>query len=473
MKPSLQVLIWLLILLAAAGAGDARAAARLTNAPPSGGKIVIGWTSRGTLETAPQLAGPWKAVTNASNPYTNSLSTNLQFFRLNQTVDTTTLHGKVLCGYQGWFRAGSEWDHWSRNWSVPPQTNALTNITFEMWPEMTEYTNQYAVPGFTYPGGAPASLYNAPDQQTIDTHFNWMQDYGIDGVVLQRFVVAINGSPAMTNVLARARAAANRTGRAFCLEYDMSGAANATLFNLLTNDWTWLCKTQHVTQDPRYLYHNGKPVLIVFGFYPDRFTNDAPALPAQIIAWFKTNTAAPVTLIGSGQWWWRTETAPGWTNIFRTFDGYLPWNAGNYFTTVTGGVTNYDAQTNYWAADLQVLTNAGMFYLPEIYPGFSWHNLNAGPFNQVPRQGGKFLWHQFTAVKSLGLDMAYLGMFDEVDEGTAIYKVSNTPPPQAPFLTYSADGTNLPSDWYLRLTAEGTKVLAGERPSTPAIPISP
>jgi hypothetical protein len=65
--------------------------------------------------------------------------------------------------------------------------------------------------------------------------------------------------------------------------------------------------------------------------------------------------------------------------------------------------------------------------------------------------------------------MAFVAMFDEVDEGTAIFKVSNTPPTQAYFVTY--DGK--PSDWYLRLTAEGTKVLTGERPNTPTIPIFP
>ena len=60
-------------------------------------------------------------------------------------------------------------------------------------------------------------------------------------------------------------------------------------------------------------------------------------------------------------------------------------------------------------------------------------------------------------------------MFDEVDEGTAIFKVSNTPPTQGYFVTY--DG--YPTDWYMRLTAEGTKVLTGESPNTPNIPISP
>jgi hypothetical protein len=136
-------------------------------------------------------------------------------------------------------------------------------------------------------------------------------------------------------------------------------------------------------------------------------------------------------------------------------------------------VTNYDATTNFWAADIADATNHGMFYVPEIYPGFSWAHLNGGPFNQVPREGGNFLWHQFSTVKSLGQDWAYLGMFDEVDEGTAIYKVTSTPPTQTNFLTYDQDGISLPNDWYLRLTAEGSKVLSGETTNSATIPISP
>jgi hypothetical protein len=64
-------------------------------------------------------------------------------------------------------------------------------------------------------------------------------------------------------------------------------------------------------------------------------------------------------------------------------------------------------------------------------------------------------------------------MFDEVDEGTAIFKVTNKPPAQAPFVTYDQDGITLPTDWYLRLTAEGSRMLSGEITNSPTIPISP
>lgn len=447
---------------------SAAASARLTNSPPANGNVIISWNSRGILERADGLDGPWVAITNATNPYTNSLTNSAQFFRLNQTVDTTSLRKKVMCGYQGWFKCpgdsggGNSWFHWSSS-----QSQITTNtLTFEMWPDMSEYANRYIAPGFTHPGGAQADLFSPQDKQTVDTHFDWMLEHGIDGVFLQRFLVDIAGRPWMTNVLNHARAAANRTGRTICLTYDMSGQPTNTLFAALTNDWTKLVNSHQLTQDPRYLWHDGKPVLMVWGFFADRMSTN---LATQIIHWFKTNPIAPVTLIGGGQWWWRTETTPGWSNVFRMFDVYSPWNVGNYATVGT----NRYAATNAWSQDIIAANAAGMLWLPVVYPGFSWYHLRGrqsmNDFNLLPRLGGNFLWKQFYDVALRGVDMAYVAMFDEVDEGTAIFKVSNAPPTQTTFLTLEG----LPADWYLRLTAEGSKIIAGERPNTAVIPISP
>jgi len=389
-----------------------------------------------------------------------------------RTVDATTLHKKVLVGYQGWFHAGGEgaarWDHWNRDWSAPPRTNHLDGLTFEMWPDVSDYPDQYPVAGFTQPDGAPAKVFSSQDQSTVDLHFDWLRDYGIDGAVVQRFVTQTppdNTQSWKTNVLEHVRAAANRTGRVFMLEYDLSGANPNTLFNQLTNDWTDLVVRQRLTADPRYLHHDGKPALMMFGFYPERFAGTA--LPRQIIAWFQTNAVGGVTLIGSGWWDWRRGATGDWTNVYRSFNGYCPWNTGNYHTVGT----NKYAATALWGADLAAATNAGMFYLPQVYPGFSWDNLKQLPpgASNIPRRGGEFLWEQFNAVANLGVDMCYVGMFDEVDEGTAIFKVSNTPPGPGRFVTYEG----LPADWYLRVTGEGARVIRGERPNTRILPIAP
>ena len=42
----------------------------------------------------------------------------------------------------------------------------------------------------------------------------------------------------------------------------------------------------------------------------------------------------------------------------------------------------------------------------------------------IPRRKGEFYWRQFAIFKELGIRTVFVGMFDEVDEGTAIYKVA-------------------------------------------------
>jgi hypothetical protein len=219
-----------------------------------------------------------------------------------------------------------------------------------------------------------------------------------------------------------------------------------------------------MTQDRCYLHHGGKPVVFVWGFYSDRF---GPALAHRVIDFFRTDPTYGAILIGGCQWQWRDETDPEWASAFRRFDIISPWNVGN--------ITNVDgrkhANTSFWKEDLVESKRAGMAYLPVIYPGFGWTNLKgkgaAGV--TIPRLGGEFLWRQFARAAELEMEMVYVAMFDEVDEGTAIFKVTNSPPKQAHFDTY--DG--LPSDWYLRLTAEGSKLIRGERKNQTTLPITP
>jgi hypothetical protein len=72
--------------------------------------------------------------------------------------------------------------------------------------------------------------------------------------------------------------------------------------------------------------------------------------------------------------------------------------------------------------------------------------------------------------------MIYNAMFDEVDEGTAMYKLTPTKamaPVDGKTLTLDADGYKLPSDWYLRLAGEASKVLRGDLKLSEEMPIDP
>jgi hypothetical protein len=157
--------------------------------------------------------------------------------------------------------------------------------------------------------------------------------------------------------------------------------------------------------------------------------------------------------VGGCQWPWREEKNPGWAKVFRRFDVISPWNVGN--CVPSGGALR--AKTEQWPADLIESRRAGMLFMPVVFPGFSWDNLQRkkpGSTN-ISRRRGEFYWEQFSMV--------------EVDEGTAIFKVSNFPPEQGHFVTYEG----LPSDWYLHLTGEGAKLIRGERKNTGRIPIKP
>jgi hypothetical protein len=88
------------------------------------------------------------------------------------------------------------------------------------------------------------------------------------------------------------------------------------------------------------------------------------------------------------------------------------------------------------------------------------------PFNAIPRRGGRFYWRQVQRAIRGGNTMLYGAMFDEVDEGTAMFKVAASVqevPREAPFVTLDADGEALPSDWYLRLAGQAQRALRGER----------
>ena len=364
-------------------------------------------------------------------------------------VDSNGLTGKVICGYQGWFRAagdssGTGWGHYVHG--------SFDDLTVEMWPDMSEYSDpeKYPVPGWTHADGRPAYLFSSANKQTVLRHFQWMEAYGIDGVAVQRFVTGLNQQQPKESfrIPGYAREAAHRTGRTFFIMYDMSGASPDRCIELMTEDWRFLVDSMQITASDRYLHQGAKPVVGLFGFFSDRFS---AADANRLLDVFQTEGPYKAFVLGSGQWWWRSETATGWRDVFHRMDGYIPWNVGNY--------SGNNANTHYWAADQADMERAGVLYMPLVFPGFSWDNLQNQPpgTTNFPRRQGAVLWNQFVAAHQIGAKTVYVAMFDEIDEGTAIFKVTNDVPVNHYFLTLEG----LPSDFYLLLTGLGTKLING------------
>lgn len=394
------------------------------------------------------------------------------------------LNQKLMMGYQGWFLANgdqsppNQWRHWFGDVSDP----SAGNLTVDMWPDMSEYKQTFAT-NMTYSNGTTAELFSSYDSSTTMVHFEWMKDYNIYGVYLQRFLGEAVNDPRFfqvrNKVLENVMAASQTHDRKFAMMYDISGVPDdGNLYNKLINDWEYLVDTYNMTQSNEYVKQNGLPVIAIWGIgFSGRGLN--PATFAQIIDYFQNS--APLEyrayVVGGVPGRWRTldgdsESDPAWLNIYHSLDMISPWSVGRY--SDDNGIDNWKNQRI--IPDLTDCNNNGLEYMPVIWPGFSWYNLHGGPLNQISRNGGNFYWRQAYNAIDAGSDFIYVAMFDEVDEATAMFKIAETQqdvPVQGTFVTLDADGVSLPSDWYLRLADETQKMLDNTIPLSSQITISP
>ena len=148
--------------------------------------------------------------------------------------------------------------------------------------------------------------------------------------------------------------------------------------------------------------------------------SDKQAPRLQIIRWFQTTGGA--AYIGGTPAFWRSRTRdanadPAWDDVYKAMDVVQPWNVGRY-----GDLAGVDRwKTEQIVPDLALTASNGQLYMPVIFPGFSWHNLeSSSPKNQIPRLKGEFLWKQAVNARSAGVRIWKIAMFDEVNEGTAM-----------------------------------------------------
>ncbi len=390
-------------------------------------------------------------------------------------VDATTLDGKVLCGYQGWFNTPGDGTNFGfTHWGLGLERPGGGRFTVDMWPDLSDYDPQdlCEVPGLKMPDGSPARLYSAFRKGPVLLHCKWMRQYGIDGVFLSRFVgEAANPAHArhVNMVLANVREGCHREGRVWAMMLDLSMGRGATTAAVM-NDWKFLCDKVKVREDSHYLHHQGKPVVLLWGLgFKDRPWT--PEQAEELIKFFKNDPQyGGVYLIGGVDPHWRTlrgesRTDAVWPKIYRSFDALSPWDAGRY----RDDDSMNHIRKNVWEADLAELKDSGTGYMPTAFPGFSWDNLRQTPPGKtmIARRKGEFYWRQFAIFKTLEIRTVFVGMFDEVDEGTAIYKVANQTPVGKYFVTYEG----LPSDYYLKLTGAATRMIRGDIPLSEKIPV--
>ncbi|WP_377266826.1 discoidin domain-containing protein [Peterkaempfera sp. SMS 1(5)a] len=371
--------------------------------------------------------------------------------------------GKVTVGYQGWFACPGDgapinaWWHWSQNWS---QTPSPSNNVIRAWPDSRDFTRTYQTAYANLGNGGPATLFSSYDQQTIDTHFLWMQQNGCDTAALQRFNPNGSEGPTRDAITGRVRTAAEAHSRKFYVMYDVSGWTN--MQSEIKADWT--SKMSAHTSSSAYARQSGKPVVGIwgFGFNDANHPWDAAAC-ADVISWFK---AQGCYVMGGVPTWWRLGTSDsraGYLDVYHAFDMLSPWMVGRIGNV--GDVDNF--YTNATVPDLADCNAHGIDYQPCALPG---------DVSARQRAHGDFMWRQFYNMTRAGVQSVYISMFDEFNEGNQIAKTAENQsqvPSGSGLLALDEDGTACSSDYYLRLTADGGKMLKGQLALTATRPTQP
>lgn len=381
--------------------------------------------------------------------------------------------GLVMAGYQGWFNApddgaGRGWNHYTSHGKFQPG-----DCKIDCWPSVKEYRKTYKTP-FRHADSSVARLYSSYDESSVALHFKWMQQYGVDGVFVQRFVSNIKSKVSLNHnntVLSNALKAAQKYHRALAVMYDFSGMRPGDEERVM-NDWKNLVDSLRLTtrgNKQSYLYHNGKPLVALWGVgFND---NRAYGLKEveKIIDFLKNDpTYGGCSILLGVPTYWRdfgrdTQKDTALHTLLQKVDIVHPWFVGRY------NEDSYPAFSARIKDDIDWCKSHHLDYVPTIFPGFSWHNMyNKSPMNQIPRNRGQFYWKQIIGAIQSGAEMLYIAMFDEVDEGTAILKIDKNPPVGASNFVSFEEG--IPEDYYLYLTGQAGKMLRKQIPLQVAIP---
>lgn len=391
------------------------------------------------------------------------------------------LDSSAYYGYQGWHFApgdgrieSNNWVHWFNN-NTPDEDN----IHGDMWPDLSEYDQENLYPtDLKYPNGETVKTYSCFDYSTIDLHIKWMRDYGLNGCVVQRFSNSIDksynleqGDKKILDVMT----ACEKYGVQFYVMHD-AGAGDPNEVKRVTDDWKHLVDDLEILQSPAYAYQDGKPV---YGLWGIGVTGKREWTPAQVNQILDThnvdNSPYQSYVVGGLGGSWYSGREQEWGPVYERLNMIMPWRTLFYDPYSTSRIDGM-YQEKAWCDTREI------DYLPVVSPGASAGNIGLAEGNPnkkrngFPRDGGYRLWKQAYEVCKMSQKFMYIAMFDEVDEGTAMYKQvphENGLPENCRQLSLDEDGYDLPTDWYLQLGTQIQKMMDGRSTVSEEMPITP
>ena len=393
----------------------------------------------------------------------------------------TTYTGHSMTGYQGWFGTPGDggtnsWRHYKGGDGFKPGSASI-----EYWPDMREADEvEKYLTSYVKADGMPCYVFSSVHPKTVSRHFQWMKEYGIDGAFMQRFRSDWGLKTTMNKILANALAAAREHDRAISLMYDIGtnihidGVPNDALrteeVNKIFDDWKALVDDLGLTtggDDQPYLYHNAKPLVVLWGVgFKHRHTTTGLDMQfwVELVDSLQNSPeyggcsimlGVPTSWrMGGGDCVSGSEHTK-MLELIRSVDIIQPWHTSRF-----SRAQMQIEFKNLVQLDIAWCDGNGIDYTPTVSPGIREKILHENNYEK-PRDGGYYFWDMARAAIAAGSEMLYLGMFDEVDEGTQYHKIDNNPPPYRSNLSFATYGGD-PEDHYLWLAGEATRALRGE-----------
>ena len=409
------------------------------------------------------------------------------------------LDNGVWVGYQGWHLAkgdGSrlnQWKHWFEK-NVPD----AEHLHGDQWPGgWDEYgSNKLHATQMHYPDGRPVSVYTSYDYETVDLHVKWMKEYGIQGAYLQRqqnLIEKPQEKKWRDTVARNMQKACEKHGVKFAIMLANNAKTpeeNSGFSQRIINDWKHLVDELQITASPSYARQEGRPVVAMWGFG----NADRPITPAEAQTVVDFLTKGPdkyrAYVVGGVAREFLAKSpnsAPlgDWLAVYETLDMITPWRGVQHVNT---GAAAAKRMVNTLVAEKAWCDKRGIEYMPVVFPGGSARGTKDTQLNNYPRRAGQYLWEQVNVVfrdvfNEREVKYLYVAMFDEIDEGSAVYKTAarTTDLPRPGEMVHNNFDTigipprlhNLPEDWYLRLCAEIQSIMENKKSITSDIPINP